>query len=113
MSEVAPAMIEVDVAYALPQRQWLLRVALPAGSTVADAVERSGIRAQVAQYLGVDAVEESGFGVFGQAVTPETALRAGDRVEIYRPLQCDPKQVRRERAARQPLRRRPTDARRD
>jgi putative ubiquitin-RnfH superfamily antitoxin RatB of RatAB toxin-antitoxin module len=61
---------------------------LPAGSTVEDAASASGL-----------AWDEGRLGIYGKAVPPGTILRDGDRVEIYRPLVADPKELRRSRAA--------------
>jgi len=83
--------IRVEVAYADPQRQVLLAVAVAAGSTVADAIAASGILAQLPGFV------PAGIGIFGRLVEPDTPLRDGDRVELYRPLQIDPKQARRNR----------------
>lgn len=86
--------VSVTVAFALPERQWVLAVKLGPGSTVADAIARSGIR----ELAGDRLPAELRTGVFGRLCTPDTLLRDGDRVEIYRPLECDPKEVRRRRA---------------
>ena len=86
--------IGVEVCYATPQRQWRVLLRLPPGSTVADAIERSNLRLTVRDLV----VDDEHVGIFGARTTLATALREGDRVELYRPLQCDPKQVRRERA---------------
>ena len=88
--------LRVTVAYALPERQWLLAVELPAGSTVADAIEQSGIRHQLPELT----IEPRQVGVFDKLCALATPLRDGDRVELYRSLQCDPKAVRRQRAER-------------
>lgn len=88
--------MRIGVVHATPQRQVQLTVELPAGSTVAEAIERSGIRAQFPGLL----VDPDAVGIFGRKVTLDQVLRDGDRVEIYRPLQADPKEVRRQRAAR-------------
>lgn len=88
--------IEVEVAYALPERQWRVPLRLPPGATVRDAIELSGLRAAIAGLV----VDDAHVGIFGRPVTLATALRPGDRVELYRPLRCDPKDVRRQRAAR-------------
>jgi len=81
--------IAVEVVAASPGRQTLRRVDLPAGSTVGDAVAASGLAGSAAR-----------FGVYGKVVPAGTVLREGDRVEIYRPLQADPKDLRRARAAK-------------
>ena len=90
------AEIDIEVVCALPQRQHLLAVRVPAGCTVAEAVRRSGIAALVPE---VD-VESAALGIFGQPVEHpgEQVLAAGDRVEIYRPLLQDPRTARRKRA---------------
>lgn len=91
-------MINVEVAYALPQRQQILSLQVEEGASVFDAVERSGI---VRLFPEID-LETAKMGVFGKAVGKprETPLADGDRVEIYRPLLIDPKQVRKQRAER-------------
>lgn len=66
------------------------------GTSVREAVERSGI---LQRYPGTR-LEHGHLGVFGKGVEPDALLRDGDRVEIYRPLIADPKQVRRARAER-------------
>jgi putative ubiquitin-RnfH superfamily antitoxin RatB of RatAB toxin-antitoxin module len=91
------ARIRVDVAYALPDRQWLQRVDVPAGCVVADAIALSGIATQVAGVV----VTDQNVGVFSRPVTLATVLNDGDRVEIYRPLTRDPKDTRRLRAGKQ------------
>ena len=90
-----PRTIVVEVACATAKKQVVLRVELPAGGTVAEAIERSGIRAQFPGLV----VDPSAVGIFSRKAGMEQALRAGDRVEIYRPLIADPKEVRRQRAA--------------
>ena len=92
----ADAGIAVEVVYALPERHWRVALRVPAGSSVEEAIERSGLRTTLPQLL----VDDAHVGIFSRPVTLSTTLRDGDRVEIYRPLQCDPKEVRRQRAAR-------------
>lgn len=93
---VAEARIEVEVAYALPDEQLILRVEGEAGLTVQEAIERSRILERFPEIdLGVNKV-----GVFGKLAKLDTALGQGDRVEIYRPLIADPKESRRRRAAK-------------
>lgn len=88
--------ITVEVAYALPQKQAIVEVTVPEGSTVLDAARESGI---AKQFEGVD-LDNAKFGIFGKVSSPKQVLREGDRVEIYRPLIADPKEVRKARAAR-------------
>lgn len=91
-----PGEIAVEVAYALPERQCILALKLPAGTTMLDAAERSGI-ARV--FEGLDLVTAK-MGIFGKAVADPRrhVLADGDRVEIYRPLTVDPKEARKARA---------------
>jgi len=89
----ADERIRVEVAYATPAAQLILEVSLPAGSTVGDAIEASGI---AARFPDID--PRARVGVWGKLSTREAVLAPGDRVEIYRPLIADPKTVRRERA---------------
>jgi putative ubiquitin-RnfH superfamily antitoxin RatB of RatAB toxin-antitoxin module len=84
----------VEVAYATPRKQVILRLDVPAGCTVAEAIERSGILQQFpAMKVNPDAV-----GVFSRKVPMDYVLWEGDRVEIYRPLIADPKETRRSKA---------------
>lgn len=94
-------LITVEVAYALPQRQQLTTLQVAPGTTAYEAVEQSGI---VQQFPEID-LENAKMGIFGQALgtkglkpPKEHVLQAGDRVEIYRPLIVDPKEVRKRRA---------------
>jgi uncharacterized protein len=86
--------IKVEVAYALPERQWLRTVVVPVGVTVAYAISASGLADEIPDL----ALDPARIGIFGNLVSPDTLLREGDRVEIYRPLQIDPKESRRRRA---------------
>ena len=86
--------MRIEVVYALPQKQERVSLDLPPDSTVLDAVQASGLLQRLPQ------VELGRVGVWGKQVTPETRLRDRDRVEIYRPLIADPKEVRRERAVK-------------
>jgi len=94
---MAKKQIRVEVAHALPERQKIIALEVEEGCTVYEAAERSGIQQQ---FPGLD-LATSRMGVFGKVVAKprETVLAEGDRVEIYRPLLIDPKQVRRQRAA--------------
>ena len=90
------AGIAIEVVYALPERHWRIGLRVPPGCSVGEAIERSGLR----EKLPMLRVDDAHVGIFSRPVTLATTLRDGDRVEIYRPLQCDPKEVRRQRAAR-------------
>ena len=89
-----PDDIAVEVAYALPERQALIAIRVPAGTTALEAVRLSKI---AQRFEGLD-VESAPLGVFGRRVEGDEVLRDGDRVEIYRPLTADPKEVRRQLA---------------
>ena len=84
----------VEVAFATPRKQRVLRVEVPTGCTVAQAIERSGIRQE---FPGMQ-VDAGAVGVFSRKVPMEHVLQEGDRVEIYRPLIVDPRETRRRRA---------------
>ena len=86
--------ISVEVVYALPDRQTLLTLTVPAGATVREAVVLSGLPVI---YPEIDTARYK-IGIFGKRVPPDTRLNSGDRVEIYRSLTADPKEARRRRA---------------
>jgi putative ubiquitin-RnfH superfamily antitoxin RatB of RatAB toxin-antitoxin module len=92
---VAEEKIEVEVAYARPERQLILRVRGSVGMTVAQAIERAGIAEQFPEIE----LASAKVGIFSKAAKMDQVLRAGDRVEIYRPLIADPKEARKKRAA--------------
>ena len=92
--EESATSIGVEVAYATPQRQLVLKVEVPAGCTLLEAIERSGI---LGEFPGMK-VDPSAVGIFGRRMPADRVLREGDRVEIYRPLIADPKEARRRRA---------------
>src|SRR5881394_2537669 len=77
--------IAVEIVYALSDRQVLPRILLPDGSTVEDAIRLSGLRAVFPE------MDTTRVGIHGEPVSVDTILRDRDRVEIYRPLQVDPK----------------------
>ncbi|MBI4808141.1 MAG: RnfH family protein [Nitrosomonadales bacterium] len=87
-------MIAIEVVYALPDKQTLLRQQVAVGTTVLDAIQASGI---LNKYPEID-IATSKLGIFGKLIKPDTVLREKDRIEIYRPLIADPKEVRRKRA---------------
>jgi len=84
----------VEVAYALPDQQVLIPLGVEAGTTLEQAIIRSGV---LEQFPAID-LAHSAVGVWGKAAKLDTPLRDGDRVEIYRPLIADPKEVRKQRA---------------
>ena len=86
--------MKVLVAYADPQRQRELALDLPAGSRLEDAIVTSGM---LSELPGIS-LESGVFGVWGKVRPLNHLLRENDRVEIYRPLQADPKDARRKRA---------------
>ncbi len=85
----------VEVAYAQPDEQLILEVMVDPETTVEKAVETSGILNRFPD-IEFDSVN---MGIFGKSVRRDRILQEGDRVEIYRPLIADPKEVRRQRAA--------------
>ncbi len=87
--------IHVEVCYALRDRQDVVQLRLPVGSTVQRAVEASGL---LQKHPEIDLARTNKLGVFAKLVKADTVLRDKDRVEIYRPLIADPKEVRRKRA---------------
>jgi putative ubiquitin-RnfH superfamily antitoxin RatB of RatAB toxin-antitoxin module len=87
--------IHIEVAYARPERQELIRLKLSEGCTLQQAVEASGL---IQKHAEID-VANGKFGIYGKLAKPDTVLRDRDRVEIYRPLIADPKEVRKQRAA--------------
>lgn len=87
--------IHVEVCYALRDRQEIVQLRLPAGSTVQRAVDASGL---LQKHPEIDLAKANKLGVFARLVKADTVLRDKDRVEIYRPLIADPKEVRRKRA---------------
>ena len=93
MAEAHRNLIEIEVVYASPQTQTVITLIVPVGTTVKEALTMSGITAKHPEVdWGAAAV-----GVFGRRVSLATALDDHDRIEIYRPLIADPKQVRRAR----------------
>jgi len=85
----------IEVAYALKDKQALLSLEMNEGATVKDAIDASGI---IYSYPQINLTTDK-VGIFGKLTKLDTVLREKDRVEIYRPLIADPKQVRKERAA--------------
>ena len=78
--------MQVGVAYSEPGQQIWMNIEVSEGATVKDAIDKSGI---LKMFPTID-LEAQKVGVFNKLVKLEAALRAGDRVEIYRPITCDP-----------------------
>ena len=93
---MADTLIYVEVAFALPEKQRLVGLDVPEGTTMLEAVRLSGISEQ---FEGWD-LEKASMGVFGKVVANPAAhaLKPGERVEIYRGLKADPKLNRKKRA---------------
>jgi hypothetical protein len=87
--------IHVEVVYAMHDRQKVVSVLLPLGACVREAIERSGL---LAEFPEIDLANNK-LGIWNKLAKPDALLRDKDRVEIYRPLIADPKEVRRQRAA--------------
>jgi len=81
--------LRVEVVWALPARQRVVRVELEEGATARQAIKASGLKASYA-----------GLARFGARIEPDAVLKDGDRVELLRPLALDPKEARRQRARR-------------
>ena len=88
--------LRVSVAVALPDRQEVIELELPDASRVGDAIEA----AQLPQRFPTLDFATARLGIWSKTCPPDTPLRDGDRVEVYRPLTIDPKQARRARATR-------------
>jgi len=89
-----PGNIAVEVAYALPEKQYLQRVTLEEGATVEQAIRASGL---LELRDDID-LKVNKVGIYSRPVKLHDAVHDGDRVEIYRPLIADPKELRRQRA---------------
>ena len=88
-------MINVDVCYALATKQEIVRLTLPEGASLQQALEASGL---LAKFPEID-TKKNKFGIWNKLSKLDSLLRNQDRIEIYRPLIADPKEVRKQRAA--------------
>ena len=88
-------IINVEVCYALADKQDIVSLKLPVGSTLGQALEASGL---LTKYPEID-LKKNKFGIYAKLSKVDAVLRDQDRVEIYRPLIADPKEVRKQRAA--------------
>ncbi|POP41726.1 RnfH family protein [Superficieibacter electus] len=89
-----PGKIAVEVAYGFPEKQYLLKVMLEEGATVEEAIRASGL---LALRTEID-LSQNKVGIYSRPVKLQDAVQDGDRVEVYRPLIADPKELRRQRA---------------
>jgi uncharacterized protein len=87
--------IQLEITYAKPDRQEIISLKLPEGSTIQQAVEASGL---LQRHPEID-LAKAKVGIYGKLSRMDTVVRERDRVEIYRPLIADPKEVRKQRAA--------------
>jgi len=94
--EMMPEEIIVEVAYAMPDEQVILSIKVPTKSDVKQAIEKSGIQIK---FPSID-LSKNKVGIFGKKTTLDHVLKNRDRIEIYRPLILDPKEMRRKRAAK-------------
>ena len=86
--------IDIEVVYALPAEQTLLKKSVPVGTTVMEGIKLSGL---LDKFPDLD-LSQHKLGIFGKLTKEDAVLRDKDRIEIYRPLIADPKEVRRRRA---------------
>lgn len=94
MTKPALSQIQVEVVYALPEKHYLIKVCLAPGSTLEQAIQASGILSLRQDIdLSINKV-----GIFSRPAKLSDLVNDGDRVEIYRPLLIDPKDLRRQRA---------------
>lgn len=84
--------IRIEVVLALATQQELRNIAVPPGTTVADAIRMSGIAAAFPQVQ----LDKLSVGVWGKVVDRSRLVLEGDRIEFYRPLPVDPRQARRQ-----------------
>lgn len=94
MNQAASSAIHVEVSYALPRVQRLIPLSVPEGATLEEAVRLSGL---LEEFPEIDLLNAR-VGIWNKLAELTTVLREKDRVEIYRPLIADPKEVRRKRA---------------
>jgi putative ubiquitin-RnfH superfamily antitoxin RatB of RatAB toxin-antitoxin module len=83
--------MNVGIVYATPKRQMSLKVSLDDGATVRQAIDRSGLLAKCPE---ID-LAETKVGVWGKVVDLDSVIEDGARIEVYRPITCDPKTVKR------------------
>lgn len=89
-------MLQVEVVYALPDVQQVFKLMVTKASTVEDIIRSSGV---LEAYPAIDLAQNK-VGIFSRLVSLNDKVQDGDRIEIYRPLIADPKEIRRRRAAK-------------
>ncbi len=89
--------IKVSIVYAKPEQQWILELSVPRGTSAYELFELSQLRSQCEELMHLNK-EQLVFGVYAEKVEHDHLLEEGDRVELYRPLTADPKEVRRQLA---------------
>lgn len=90
-----PELLTIEVAYAQPEKQYLLSEQVPEGTTVAEALEQSELLKLLPD------LDTSKVGIFSQPVKPDQVLANRDRIEVYRPLKADPRERRRSQVAKE------------
>lgn len=85
--------MNIGVCYAETERQLWMRIEVPEGASVGDAIDRSGV---LKRFPEIDLGKQK-VGIFGKLVKLDSKVREGDRIEIYRPITADPKTVKRRR----------------
>ncbi|WP_298441250.1 RnfH family protein [uncultured Ferrimonas sp.] len=86
--------MQIEVVYALPGEAFVRKLNLPVGATAEEAIQTCGV---LERYPNIDLAKQK-VGIFSRTVKPAYVLADGDRVEIYRPLLADPREVRKRRA---------------
>ncbi len=99
MPQSSKHLLAIEVAYTTPDREIIIALQLPHGATASDAIDRSGILQQAPE---IDLAKNK-IGIYGKLCAPNHVLQQHDRVEIYRPLVIDPKEIRRLRAGKNSL----------
>jgi putative ubiquitin-RnfH superfamily antitoxin RatB of RatAB toxin-antitoxin module len=89
--------IQVSVVYVTSEHQWFFEQRVARGTSAQELIELSGFHEKIADLKAID-IDALDIGVFSQKTSLDTLLEEGDRVEIYRPLTADPKEVRRQLA---------------
>ena len=89
------ATIDVEIVFALPEKQLLVPLTMQEGATVADAIDASALESNFPEFD----LAQCAVGIWGQLAERDRVLANGDRVELYRTLQMDPREARRRLAA--------------